>query len=54
MHTNQSYYEYHEKMKLSMKIDARPCNKAPEGNEIFPRRLFVNVKEAPGIFLIML
>ena len=56
MHTNENYYEYHkllleshEKKELSMKIDARPCNIAPEGNNIFPRRFFVNVKEASGI-----
>ena len=35
-----------------MITDARPCNMAPEGNNIFPRRFFVNVKEASGIFLI--
>ena len=40
-------------MELSMKIDARPCNIAPEGNNIFPR-FFVNVKEASRIFLITL
>ena len=39
-------------MELLMKIDARPCNIALEGNNIFPRRFFVNVKEASGIFLI--
>ena len=61
MHTNQNYYKYHklklwspEKMELSVKIDARPCNMAPEGNNIFPRRFFVNVKETSGIFLITL
>ena len=36
-----------------MKIDARPCNIALEGNNIFPRRFFVNVKEASGIILII-
>ena len=41
-------------MELSVKIDARPCNIAPEGNNIFPRRFFVNVKEASGAFLITL
>ena len=34
-----------------MKIDAKPCNMTPGGNNIFPRFL-INVKEACGIFLI--
>ena len=37
-----------------MNIDARSYNMAPEGNNIFPRSLSVNVKEAFGIFLITL
>ena len=41
-------------MGLSTKIDARPCNIAPEGNNIFPGRFFVKVKEASRIFLITL
>ena len=37
-----------------MDINARPWNMASEGNNIFPRSLSVNVKEASGIFLITL
>ena len=37
-----------------MDIDARPCNMVPEGNNIFPRSLSVNVKEASELFLITL
>ena len=37
-----------------MKIDARPCDMAPEGNNIFPRRLLVNVTETSGIYVITL
>ena len=43
-----------EKKELPMDIHARPCNMASEGNNIFPRRLSVKVKEASGIFLITL
>ena len=41
-------------MELSMKINARPCNMVPEGNNNFPGRFFVNVKDTSGIFLITL
>ena len=41
-------------MELSMKIDARPCNMAPEDNNNFPGWFFVIVKDASGIFLITL
>ena len=58
MHTNQNYYEYHklelqsrEKTELSIKIDARRCNMAPEGRKFFPGKFFINVKEASGIVL---
>ena len=34
-----------------MKIGARPRDMLPEGSNIFPRRLFVNVTEASGISL---
>ena len=37
-----------------MNIDARPCNMAPDSNNIFPRSLSVNVKEAYEIFPITL
>ena len=37
-----------------MNISGRPCNMAPEGNNIFPRRLSVNLKEASTIFLMTL
>ena len=37
-----------------MIIDVRPCNMVPEGNNIFPRSLLVNVKEESGTFLIIL
>ena len=43
-----------EKKELSMDVDAKPYNMTPEGNNIFPRSLSVNLKEAPGIFLITL
>ena len=43
-----------EKKELSMIIDVRPCNMVPEGNNIFPRSLLVNVKEESGTFLIIL
>ena len=61
MHTNQNYYKYHklelllcENTVLSMKIDARQCNMAPECKNIFPGSFFINVKEASGIILITL
>ena len=37
-----------------MEIDARPCNIAPEGNNIFPKRPSVNAIEASRVFLITL
>ena len=37
-----------------MNIDTRPCNMAPEGNNISPRSLSVNAKKASGMFLITL
>ena len=43
-----------EKKELSINIDARPCDMAPGGNNIFPRTISVNVKEASGTFLITL
>ena len=56
MHTNQKYCEYcvknlklelqsRKKKERSTNIDARQCDIAPEGNNIFPRTLLVNVKE---------
>ena len=39
-------------MELLMKIDARPYNMVPEDNNIFPRKFFVNVKEASEIILV--
>ena len=39
-----------EKKELSINIDARPCDMAPGGNNIFPRTISVNVKEASGTF----
>ena len=35
-------------MELLMKIDARPCNMAPEGNNIFPRRFINNYGKKPN------
>ena len=43
----------HEK-ELSMNINTRPFNMAPEGNNISPRNLSVNAKKASGMFLITL
>ena len=40
--------------ELSMNVDPRPCNMAPDGNNIFPRNLSVNVKKVSGIFLMTL
>ena len=65
MHSKQKYFEYRiktlnwkcnhvTKKELSIGIDAKPCNMAWEGNNIFPRSLSVSVKEASGIFLITL
>ena len=49
MHNNYWKCNHETKEELSTDIDAGPCNMASEGNNIFPRRLSVNVKEASGI-----
>ena len=54
MHSNYWKCNHITKKKLSMDINAKPCNMAWEGNNIFPRSLSVNVKEVSGIFLITL
>ena len=51
MHNNYWKCNHVTKKKLSMDIDVRPCNMESEGNNIFPRILSVNVKEASGITL---
>ena len=50
MHNNYWKCNHETKEELSMDIDARPCNMASEGNNIFPGSLSVNVKETSGIF----
>ena len=54
MYNNHWKCNHVTKKELSMDIDARPWNMTSEGNNIFPRSLSVNVKEASGIFLITL
>ena len=54
MHSNYWKCNHVTKKQQSIDIDARPCNMAWEGNNIFPRSLSVNVKEVSGIFLITL
>ena len=54
MHNNYWKCNHVMKKELSIDIDAKPCKMGTEGNNIFPRSLLVNVKEASGIFLITL
>ena len=54
MHNSYWKCNHVTKKGLSMDIDTRTCNMISEGNNIFPRSLSVNLKEASGIFLITL
>ena len=54
MHNNYWKCNHVTKKGLPMDIDTRTCNMISEGNNIFPRSLSVNLKEASGIFLITL